>query len=348
MSEQPTARQPDNADETSSGSFDWRIWLRQVIPGLLLVVVVGSLSWWLAQFLPRLGGVTIAILLGIAIGNLLPNISRYVPGIRIADKQLLPLSIALLGVELQLLTLIELGPTAALIIVVSIGTSLLMSLQVSNWFNVPQKLSLLIGAGSGVCGSSAIAATGFAIDADEAETGVSISVVNLLGTIGIFVMPALAGLLAFDESQSSLLIGGTLQAVGQVVAAGFSVSDGVGTLAVIVKMGRVLMLGPVVILIQSIISRQSTNTDTSVRLRIPLFVVGFLFMSTLASFQLLPSNQVDVIATAGKYLLVIAMAGIGMKIQFRSLYQAGIRAFATGLLVSVTQILVLVLLIFII
>jgi uncharacterized integral membrane protein (TIGR00698 family) len=347
MPEQP-ADPPDDSTAHPPDTTALRRWNRQarrILPGLLLVVVVGSLSWWLAQFVPRLGAVTIAILLGMIIGNLLPSLTPYAPGIQVADKQLLPLSIALLGVELQLLTLIELGPVAALIIGVSIAVALLVSMQMSHWFNLPYKLSLLIGAGSGICGSSAVAATGLAIDASETETGMSISVVNLLGTIGIFLMPALVGLLNFDDAQSGLLIGGTLQAVGQVVAAGFSVNNEVGSLAIIVKMGRVLMLGPMVIFIQSLVKQQATHADDAAPLRVPLFVIGFLVMSGLASFQWLPAGWIDTIKVAGKYLLVLAMAGIGMKIQFRSLYQAGFHALATGTLVSVAQIMTLVLLI---
>ncbi len=344
----PSSDPPDESQNHHADATALRRWnhqARQILPGLLLVVITGSLSWWLVQFMPRLGAVTIAILLGMVTGNLLPSLTRYAPGIQIAEKQLLPLSIALLGVELQLLTLIELGPVAALIIGVSIAVALLVSVQMSHWFGLPYKLSLLIGAGSGICGSSAVAATGLVIDASETETGMSISVVNLLGTLGIFIMPGLVGLLNFNEAQSGLLIGGTLQAVGQVVAAGFSVNNDVGSLAIIVKMGRVLMLGPMVILIQSLVKKQANHTDNAAPLRVPLFVIGFLVMSGLASFQWLPVAWIDTIKVSGKYLLVLAMAGIGLKIQFRSLYQAGVHALATGTLVSVAQILVLVLLI---
>ena len=105
-----------------------------------------------------------------------------------------------------------------------------------------KKTSLLLGVGNAVCGSSAIAAVSPVIKAEESDTGISIGVVNFLGTIGIFILPALAiKVLHFADLQASTLIGGSLQAVGQVVAAGFSVSDNVGEIATIIKMARIAM-----------------------------------------------------------------------------------------------------------
>lgn len=319
--------------------------------GLAAVFAVGTASWWLAQFAPRLGSVTIAIILGVLVGNLLFNNKSGDAGGKFAEKKLLPIAITLLGVELQLMSLVALGSVAALIIGVSIATSLLVSVQLGKLMGFSENFSLLMGAGNGICGSSAVAATSIAIDADENATGISISVVNLLGTIGIFVMPALIRLFELGDVDGGLLVGGTLQAFGQVVAAGFSVNDDVGQIATVVKMGRVLMLGPVVILIGSWIQSRRSSDDEGQgggAVQIPRFIIGFFVLSLIASANILSPEILTLIKTAGKYLLVLAMAGVGMRIQLRTLFRSGLGAFLFGSLVSVIQITMTLLLIFLI
>lgn len=314
--------------------------LQNLWGGLLLVVIIGLISWWLAQSLPDIGAVTIAIIAGIVVGNIIPNLTRLKPGIQFAEKRLLPLSVALLGVELQLATLVALGPIAALVITATLLTSFATAWYVGGWLGYSRSFRLLIGAGNGVCGSSAVAATAVAIDADETATGISISVVNLLGTLGIFALPAIISALNLSDTDGGLLVGGSLQAVGQVVAAGFAVNDTVGTVGTLVKMGRVLMLGPVVIVLASLVSRHRGQAKTS-GARVPLFIVGFFTLSLIASSGLIPQNIITTVATAGKFLLVVAMAAIGLHIQLRTLFRSGPRAFLFGLAVSIAQISVL-------
>lgn len=315
------------------------------LAGLIVVLIVGIISWQLDTVIPRLGEVTIAILLGIAVGNLIPDMKRFQPGVKVAEKRLLPIAIALLGVELQLATLLALGPLAALVIAMTIATSFLVSIYLGRALGYPLEFSLLMGAGNGICGSSAVAATSAAIDAREEDIGISISVVNLLGTVGIFALPALVALLGFADIDGGLLIGGTLQAVGQVVAAGFSINEQVGGVATVTKMGRVLMLAPVVIVVSSLVSRKSREGGGSgPRVQVPLFIVGFFVFSLLASLNVLPSLAVNWIATIGDFLLVLAMVGIGMRIQFQALFRSGPKALLFGLVVSVTQIAVVVVL----
>ncbi len=312
---------------------------KTVLPGIVLVLLVGTLSWWLSEIIPRIGSVTIAILLGVLLGNLFFNNEAGRAGAVFAEKKILPFAIGLLGVELQLLTLVELGPVAAIIIVIAIGSSVLLAVKLGELFGFSRSFSMLIGAGNGICGSSAVAATSIAIEADEADTGISISVVNLLGTIGIFLIPALIQLLSLSDLQGGLLTGGTLQAFGQVVAAGFSVNDDVGNIATVVKMGRVLMLGPMVILFGTWAQSQFVSEEKSkAKVQIPRFIFGFFAMSLIASLNFLPVEVLDMIKLSGKYLLVIAMAGIGMRIQLKTLFRSGLNALLFGGLVSLIQI----------
>jgi uncharacterized integral membrane protein (TIGR00698 family) len=314
-----------------------------ILPGLLFAVILGAISWFLGGWLPRLGGVTIAILLGITLGNLFPGTARFNQGARVAEKQILPIAIGLLGVELQLASLASLGPSAAFVILMTLLTSFGTSLLLGPHLGYSREFSLLIGAGNGICGSSAVAATSQAINAKETDIGISISIVNLLGTLGIFLVPTIARLFSFGIAESGLLVGGSLQAVGQVVAAGNILGDDVGLVAIAVKMGRILMLGPIVVLLGYLSQRNRKSAPSrKPRIGIPLFILGFFALSLLGSFGVLPTVAIAAISLVGKLLLIVAMAGIGLRIHFRALVQSAPRALMFGALVSVLQIIVLI------
>lgn len=319
----------------------------ELLPGLLVIVVIGLASSRLGQWIPRLGDVTIAILLGVLVGNLFPKVTRWNEGVLFGERRLLPLATALLGVELQLMTLVQSGFLTLFVILISVATSILLSVQLGSMMGYSRKFSLLIGAGNGICGSSAIAATSTVIHAEEKDIGISISVVNLLGTVGIFLLPAIVNLLSLTETQGGLLIGGSLQAVGQVVAAGFAVGTTAGAVATAVKMGRVLMLGPIVILLSSLMNQRQNREATKSPIQVPLFIVAFFALSILASLAILPPAGVDFLKSSGRLLLVIAMSGIGMRIQLQTLFRSGPGALLFGLIVWFTQITLISLLVII-
>jgi uncharacterized integral membrane protein (TIGR00698 family) len=317
---------------------------REQRAGLIVAFIIGITSWVLAQSMPRVGEVTIAILLGIFVGNLISDMKPFNPGVLFAERNLLPLATALLGVELQLASLLELGATTIVVILVSVGVSLVVSVQLGKLWGYSRPFQLLMGAGNGICGSSAIAATSSVIHANEQDIGLSISVVNLLGTVGIFLLPSAAQLLSLNETQAGLLMGGTLPAVGQVIAAGFSIGDYAGGVATAVKMGRVLMLGPMVILIDNLMNRTKGSQQRGPIIQVPYFIVGFFALSIFSSLNLVP-DLIPIIKTIGKFLLVVAMAGIGMRIHLQTLYRAGPSALGFGALIWGSQIVVILLII---
>ncbi len=312
------------------------------LPGLLACAAVGGSGILLARIVPDVGSVTLALLLGIAAGNLVP-MRHLDEGVRFAEKRLLPLAIALLGVELQLQLLGRIGIEAIVLIVLVVTLTVLVALSLGRMMGFSRDFSLLIGAGNGICGSSAIAAVGTATGAGDRDIGLSIGAVNLMGTVGIVLLPLLASLFGFGELRSGALIGGSLQAVGQVAAAGFAVSAPVGNIAILVKMGRVLMLGPLVILVTLIRRRSSAPAGIREGTRpaaplVPPFIIGFFGASVLASSGLLPAGVVPATAFAGKTLLVVAMAGIGMRIRFAELLRQGPRIMLFEAAVAALQI----------
>ena len=313
----------------------WQERILNYFPGVLLASIIGFSSRYLAEWIPNLGGVTLAIIIGLIISNTLEIDNKFASGIGFSSKKILALAIVLMGLKLELAVLGELGLEFIMIVIVMVFSSITLSYLLGRLLGVSKSFSLLLGIGNGICGSSAIGATAPLVAEKEEEIGLSIGVVNLLGTIGIFLLPLLTSLLKLSAPKSGLMIGGTLQAVGQVVAAGFSVSEKVGRLATVVKMGRVLMLGPIVLLLSFLFQQDDSSQQKKVS--IPPFIVGFFIFSLLGSLNLLPTSLVENLKTLSKILLTIAMAGIGLKIKVSDLTDQGPKALLLGVLIFIGQ-----------
>jgi len=307
--------------------------------GLLLTVLLAVIAWYLSTFLP-FGSVVIGITLGMLIGNLLRLPKNFSQGISFAEKQILSWAIILMGVKLDYNILKELGLKAVLIIIISIIFTITMSQILSRLFGLNRRLGLLLGIGNGVCGSSAIAATEKVIGADKHEVGIAVTLVNFLGTIGMFLLPLFVKfILHFNDLQSGFLIGNTLQAVGQVVAAGFSINPSVGHTATIVKMMRILMLTPLVISLLVYFHQKNKKAGVIVKKQgVPYFIIGFVLMSLVASFHILSPDWIKVLGKTSHYLLLIAMVAIGLKIHFQSVWQQGQKALLVSSLIFLFQI----------
>lgn len=307
--------------------------------GVVLCMALGILAEVLSKFIP-IGSVAVVIILGIIAGNTLKPGKVFAAGITFSEKRILSLAVALMGVNLNFMILKDLGYQCILIVTVAMAVTISSSLLFAKLFSFDRKFALLIGIGSGICGSSAIAATSEIIGVEEEEVGLSVAIVNFLGTIGILLLPLIGTtLLKFSEVNTGVLIGNTLQAVGQVVASGFSVGDSAGQTATIVKMARVLMLTPVVFILLSLFPKGAAKQGSTGRKNtVPLFVVGFVFFSLLSTFTLLPEGVIHIIGRISHYSLVVAMAGIGLRITFSSVMLDGRKALLVGSSVFVLQI----------
>ena len=310
------------------------------IRGLSLTFIIAIIAVVLSIFIP-IGAVTLGIILGILIGNIFTLNPSFLQGIKFSEKNILSFAIILMGVKLNFGIIQELGFKSIIIIVLSIGFTIFTAVILSKILRLKPKLGLLLGIGNGICGSSAIAATQQIIGAEEDEVGLSVAIINFLGTIGIFLIPFVSKiLLNFSDIKSAFLIGNTLQAIGQVVASGFSINANVGHTATIIKMMRILMLTPVVLSLIIIFrqKRKDIKTNSFQKKTFPFFIIGFILMSLIPSFHLLPESWIHIVGKASHYLLVIAMAGIGLKVSFSSILKNGKKALLVGSLVFLFQI----------
>ena len=298
--------------------------IKRLSPGIILCAALAFIASIISKYDFGLGSTTIALILGFIAGNTI-KYKPLSPGINTVEKKILPFAIAVLGIQLNLLDLKALGSQAILLILLIVPSTILLSILIGKLFGLSRNQAILLGTGNAICGSSAIAGVNKVIKARQDEVGLSIAAVNLMGTIGLFCFPITLKLLNFTHEQTGFSLGGSLQAVGQVVAAAFGMSDDIGKTAIIIKMGRVLMLGPVVIIISLLANRSKKKADDNIKVSIPipLFIIGFFAMSLLATFVLSDQNTISSIKHIGKILLNIAMAGIGMRIVFSDLLVNG-------------------------
>lgn len=318
--------------------------------GLLLTIILTVLALLITPFLP-LGSVVVGISLGIIIGNIFKLPKSLFAGINFSKNTILSWAIIFMGVKLDFNIVKELGVTSIVIIIVSIAFTLLMSQLISKLLGFDRKLGLLLGIGNGICGSSAIAATEKVVGADASQFALSVTIINFLGTIGMFILPPLSvHLLGFNDIRSGFFMGDTLQAVGQVVAAGFSINPEVGHAATIVKMMRILMLTPVVFSLMFFFhhrrkNRKTSNLQPAKKFNIPYFILGFILMSLVPSFHLLAPENIKILGNLSHYLLLVAMVAIGLSIDIKSLLHKGGKALVVGSLIFISQLFFAVLMI---
>ncbi|MDQ7067680.1 MAG: putative sulfate exporter family transporter [Sulfurimonas sp.] len=313
--------------------------------GLLASIAVAIVSYIITQFI-SFSTATVAIILGMVVGNYFYKTfhgdgSHYKAGVKFAEKDLLMFAIALMGINLNFTMLANLGFQTILIIVSGMVFTIFMGILLGKLFKINPELSLMIGIGNGVCGSSAIAATSGIAKVKSNDIGISIALVNLMGTVGIFLAPALAHLLGFSDMQAGVFTGNTLQAVGQAVAAGFSISDEAGHYATVVKMGRVLLLVPLVLILIYIAKREAKKDveDVAVKTKIgvPSFILWFIFFSVIASLGLLPKEIETLISTVSHYITLIAMSAIGLMIHFGTIVKTAGTAFKVSSILFALQ-----------
>ncbi len=310
--------------------------MNKYIKGLLLAIVISIGAFFLAKYI-LIGSVAIAIIIGIIVGNIVKLNESYTTGITYAEKTLLGYAIALMGINLDFTILSSLGIKTLVIIVFGMVLTIYSAVLIGRYFKIDTKLALLLGIGNGVCGSSAISATAPIIKADKNFIGISVAIVNLLGTVGIFLVPFIAVSFGLNEIDAGILVGNTLQAVGQVTAGGFSISDTAGVSATTVKMGRVLLLTPLVLILIYMFHAKSDDTTTK-GAKIPGFILVFILLSLVSSFSLVSVEVKNIISTLSHILLVIAMAAVGLKIHFSSIKSDGKVALKIASYVFVIQI----------
>ena len=313
---------------------------KNIFPGLVFTSVIAIISIYFSQYI-LIGSVTIAIAIGIIINNLSSiNTGFLSHGISFSEKTLLSLAIILLGSQININSLSLINYKTILFILFIILFSIIICLLIGKLFGLSKNTSLLIGIGNGICGSAAIAGASKILESKKEEIGISIAVINGLGALCIIAIPLLVNFFPlFDNNQLGLIVGSTVQAFGQVTATGFIIHEDVGQTATVIKMIRILMLGPILIALNLFIKiNNNSKISSSSLFHLPGFIIGFIFMIVLTSFNILSNDIILILKYISKFLLTIAMAGIGLKISFNNLLRNGEKIFQVAIAGFIFQI----------
>lgn len=311
--------------------------LKRLAPGVLLCIAITFAAYGLerveiaATGEPYLEALVLAILIGVAVRTAWKPGPRWNPGIDVSAKFVLECAIVMLGASVSAATIMALGLhlIVGIAVIVSIGIG--ASYLISRALGLPQRLSILIAAGNSICGNSAIAAVAPVIGADGDDIASSISFTAVLGVIVVLTLPLLVPLLQLSLTQYGVLAGLTVYAVPQVLAATLPIgalSNQVGT---VVKLVRVLMLGPVVLSFSLFAGglRDPANRSNRRSLRpselVPWFITGFLAALLLRSAGLIPSFLLAPITGTAAFLTTIAMAGLGLGVDIPAVARTGMR-----------------------
>lgn len=316
--------------------------LLNILPGLIVCIIIAYMGKYLGKFVPTIGGATLAIVIGMLFGNTLGNKSIYSKGSKFAESNLLSYSIVLLGGTLSVKTLMELGISGVSFIMIQMSITIIAALIIGKKLGFSDNFRYLMASGNGVCGSSAIGATAPVIDASDDDKVISITIVNLTGTILMILLPFIAKTFFNSETiTTSALIGGTLQSVGQVVASGSMVNEHVKDLSTIFKIVRIIFLVFVVIILGNLKKKSLCNlknSSTKSKIKIPWYVIGFFIMCALFSIGAITPSISKILKTISNNFEIIALAGIGMRVKFKELIRQGIKASIYGISIAVVQI----------
>lgn len=305
--------------------------------GILLAVAVMLTAKLLSGYLPMLGTALLALIVGIVVRQLLTNFSLFEKGVAWTEKYVLETAIVFIGFGFEIGKFKEIGGSTIGVIFGSIVVIIITALILQRIMGEKDsKTFWLLGAGSAICGSSAIGATAPLIKAKEEETGISMAVINFLGLIGMIILPLLASALAYTEVETGILLGGILQSVGHVVGAGFAVSHEIGEFATVVKMGRVAFLIPFLLTIYFLFRKQSDET----KLKFPIFILLFLVAVLLSQIKLFEPSTLKTLTKTGDQLLNIGMAAIGLKINIKTLWKISGKALLAGVIIFTIQIII--------
>mgnify|MGYP000903621135 FL=1 len=313
--------------------------------GILLCLVIAVPSWFLGKAFPIIGGAVIAILAGMVVTLLLRDKSGMEPGIRFVSKKVLQWAVILLGFGMDLNVVVQTGRQSLPIIVCTISVSLLVAFFLRRWMQIPSKVATLIGVGSSICGGSAIAATAPVIDADEEEVAQAISVIFFFNVLAALLFPALGQAIGFDTTSGEAfgIFAGTAVNDTSSVTATAATWDSMWNLgsatldkAVTVKLTRTLAIIPITLVLAFLRTRrekQDGGNRVDFKKIFPFFILFFIaasIVTTVAVHFGVSASVFDPIKELSKFLIVLAMAAIGLNTNIVKLVRSGGKPIALG------------------
>lgn len=307
---------------------------KSMLHGVLLIALFSCAAFYIAEFdfvkrlsfSPLIVGIILGMLYANSLRNNLPE--TWVPGIKFCSKQILRLGIILYGFRLTFQSVIAVGTEAIVIDLIIVTLTLLIGIAAGKLLKMDSHISLLTATGSAICGAAAVLGAESVIKPQPYKTAVAVSTVVIFGTIAMFVYPAMfnAGITGLDNTAMGVYTGSTLHEVAHVVGAGNAMGSEVSDTAIIVKMIRVILLAPVLLVMSFFIGGKPAAGEKR-KITIPWFAFGFIAVIGFNSLNLLPASVVSFINSFDTFLLTMAMTALGAETSIDKFRQAGAKPF---------------------
>ncbi|MEM7091548.1 MAG: putative sulfate exporter family transporter [Actinomycetota bacterium] len=302
--------------------------------GLGLALSAATLATALASITP-ISALVLALISGAIVGNALDTApasrrhldTRVRPGLGLAGKTVLRIGVVLLGLRLSLRTLLDLGAGTIAIVVGTVVVTFLGVQNLGRRLGLSRDLSLLVATGFSICGASAIAAVKESTSARDEEVAASIGLVTAAGTLSLISLPILGEVFALRDEHVAIWLGAAIQDVAQVVAAGSTQGAELLAIAVAVKLTRVALLAPIV---AGVSLRRSDTSGGANGPILPWFVVGFVMMVVVRTAIPLGDDVLALARTVEKFVLAVAMVGLGSGVRVRAMRSLGARPILLG------------------
>lgn len=318
--------------------------------GILLITLFACASFYIGSatifqeisFSPMIIGIILGMLYANSLRNNLPD--TWVPGIQFCSKKILRLGIILYGFRLTFQDVVNVGVAGIIIDVIIVTVTILGGIYIGKLLKMDSETALLTSVGSGICGAAAVLGAEATIRTQSYKTAVAVATVVIFGTISMFLYPIAyrAGILDLTPQEMGIYTGSTLHEVAHVVGGGNAMGTDVSNVAIIVKMIRVMLLVPVLLILGFWIARRNSKSGSSGekgKLSIPWFAIWFLVVIGFNSFNLLPEVVVDGINYIDTFLLTMAMAALGAETSIDKFKKAGAKPFVLAFILDIWLIL---------
>ena len=329
--------------------------LKRNLPGLAAAVVIAALACWLESLLPvhLIGSAVIAMFIGMFINYYAKPNALLAPGLRFTSKKVLKFAIILLGLSLNITTILEVGRLSLTVMVFTLATCFGGGYFIGRALGLNWKLSNLISAGTGICGGSAIAAIAPTIEADDNDIAYAMSATFLFDMAMIVLFPIMGRALGMTDEAFGIWAGTAVNDTSSVVATGYAFSEAAGDFSTMVKLTRTLAIIPTVVVfafVQLNIKRKEAlaqaadgstlKANFSIAKIFPWFILGFLAMAVAASIFPIPAQAVSMTKRLSKFLMVCALAAIGLNTSFKDMKKAGVAPMLHGFIISALVVIV--------
>lgn len=321
----------------------------KMLPGIVLSAAIALIACFIESLLPihLIGSAVIAMFIGMFLNHFLKDTQIFSTGLKFTSKKILKFAIILLGLSLNITTILQVGKMSLTVMVFTLLTCFGGGYFIGKALGLNWKLSNLISAGTGICGGSAIAAIAPTIDADDNDVAYAMSATFLFDMAMIVLFPIMGRALGMTDEAFGIWAGTAVNDTSSVVATGYAFSEGAGDFATMVKLTRTLAIIPTVVTFAFIQLRlkkkeamansenaQELKVNYSIKKIFPWFILGFLAMSVVASVFNIPAEIVSGTKTVSKFLMVCALSAIGLNTSFSSMKKSGIRPMIHGFIIS--------------